>query len=503
MSLLPRSYDLWAIFSGLLLALAFPSADFGFLAWFALVPLLCVAHRHPFRSGFICGLSFFAFVLYWLNIVMTTYGRLHPALSVVAYLLLCAYLALYFGLSTWAACRLREVRGVALYLSLPLFWVAAEFLRSFLLSGFPWALLGYSQQGVLPLIQSADLFGVYGLSFLLLLSNGVLAGALSPAERGTRSWRLALAALLILFAANLGYGLYRLGQPVAASQKSLRVALIQGNIPQDLKWDPAFQSGTLDIYERLSLEAADASPVDLIVWPESATPFYYQQAGELSRRVDEVARQTGAHLLFGSPAYERGYQQVKYLNSAFLLSPEAQRLGRSDKIHLVPFGEYVPLASFFPFIEKLVVGIGDFSPGTVTPLPMDGLRLGTLVCFESIFPELARDYVRSGANVLVNITNDAWFGRSSAPYQHLVMSQFRAVETRTPVVRAANTGFSAFISPTGEVLERTSLFEPAALTGSLNPARGQTFYVRYGDLLPMFCLLTSLVWLVQTRRRYR
>jgi len=498
-----RSQDLWPLASGLLLACAYPLPDVALLAWVGLIPLILVAPRHPFRSGFLCGLAFFGFVLYWLNIVMTTYGRLHPFFSLVAYAILVAYLALFFGAATWASCRLREFKNLPLALTLPVVWVALEFVRSFLLTGFPWALLGYSQQQFDLLIQSADLLGVYGLSFLLVLSNATLAEVIAYRGLRRRSTRRALGVLVLLTAGALFYGKRRIDEFSGPPLAPLQVALIQGNIPQDLKWDPDFQNQTLDIYSRLSLGTAKSAAADLIVWPESATPFYYQEDSELSRRVDEVARQGGAHLLFGSPAFERRNREVRYLNSAFLLSPQGERLGRSDKIHLVPFGEYVPLASFLPFIEKLVVGIGDFSPGTVSPLPMNGLSLGTLVCFESIFPELARDYVESGAALLVNITNDAWFGRSSAPWQHLVMSRFRAVENRTWVVRAANTGISAIIDPAGTIRARSPLFEDAAISGAVGTAPGASLYRRTGDLLPLTCLFLSGFWLLGTRRKFR
>jgi apolipoprotein N-acyltransferase len=462
-------------------------------------------YERPFRSGFAAGVGFFGPVLYWLNIVMTTYGKMHPLFSVVAYLLLVAYLALFFATTTWAACRLRERLGMSPLLTLPVLWVALEFLRSFLLSGFPWASLGYAQQSHLVLIQSVDLFGVYGLSFLLVLVNAALAGLILAVARRSLPklpWRgLAVAALL--FAANLGYGYFRLAQDLDGRERTLPVTLIQGNIDQSVKWNPANQQNTVAIYRRLSLAAIGEQRTDLIIWPESATPFYFQDAGPLNDAVVATARTANAWLLFGSPAYEFVNRRSRYLNSAFLLSAEGQTLGRSDKVHLVPFGEYVPLGKYLPFIDKLVVGIGDFSPGTIRPLPMNGAEVGVLVCYEAIFPELAREWVRQGSDLLMNITNDAWFGRSSAPYQHLAMTRFRAIENRIWIARAANTGISAFIAPSGRITARSPIFETLYLQSEVGLGARPTLYTRFGDTLPASFLLISLVWLVRTRRRLR
>ncbi len=239
-----------------------------------------------------------------------------------------------------------------------------------------------------------------------------------------------------------------------------------------------------------------------MVWPESATPFYFQDPSLLQAEVAAIPRRAGAFLLFGSPAYERINRRTEYLDSAFLLGADGRLLGRSDKVHLVPFGEYVPFGRFLPFVNKLAVGIGDFSPGTVSPLPMDGANAGVLVCYEGIFPELARDYVRRGSDLLVNITNDAWFGRSSAPYQLLAMTRFRAVENRVWVARAANTGVSAFITPAGRILARTPLFEATALTGKVGLGARSTLYNRIGDVFPAAFIAVGLLWLACTRRRF-
>ncbi|MFO7984048.1 MAG: apolipoprotein N-acyltransferase [Desulfuromonadales bacterium] len=487
--------------SGVMLAMAFPRPDLASLAWIGLVPLFLVSSRRPFRSGFVAGAVFFALVLYWLNIVMTTFGRLHPVLSVTAYLLLVLYLALFFGVATWAAARMQEKVGLSPIITLPVLWVGLEFIRSFLLSGFPWASLGYSQQSHPLLYQSADLFGIYGIGFLIVLSNAVLAGVVGYL-RNRSFWSLpwrGITVFALLFLLNIAYGTWRLDGDIDQRDDMIQTTLVQGNIDQSIKWSPAHKETTVDIYRRLSLDAS-GDETDLIIWPESATPFYFQDDGELGRKVSALPRETDSYLLFGSPAYERVDDRYKFLNSAYLLDSDGSVLGRSDKVHLVPFGEYVPLGRLLPFIDKLVVGIGDFSPGAVSPLSMNGTEVGVLVCYEAIFPELARQWVRQGSDLLVNITNDAWFGRSSAPSQHLAMTRFRAVENRIWIARAANTGISAFIAPSGKIVAQTQVFQEETLRESIGTGSRATLYTRFGDVGPVLCILLGLYWLVRTRR---
>ncbi|MBE0499977.1 MAG: apolipoprotein N-acyltransferase [Desulfuromonadales bacterium] len=491
-----------ALLSGLLLAAAFPLPDFSFLAWVALVPLLLVMSRRPFAYGFLAGIGFFAAALYWLNIVMVTYGRLPPALSILVYLILVCYLALYFALPVWLSERFRRRAGVPIFFSLPVLWLSFEFLRGIALTGFPWALIGYSQHANLSLIQSADLVGVYGVGFLIVFSNGLVARLvylLWRRDTALLPWRT-LVVFILLFGANWGYGIWRLGQQVARVDPPFKVGLIQGNIDQAVKWDPDYQLSTIQTYLSLS-EKALQSGVQLLVWPESATPFYLQDASLLSQKVQQFTVRTRSFLLTGSPAYEFTPKQVRYLNSAFLLSPDGAFLGRSDKVHLVPFGEYVPLNRFLPFVNKLVAGIGDFSPGVVAPIRMDEHRLGVLVCYEGIFPDLTRAYVKAGSELLVNVTNDAWFGRSSAPYQHLAMTRFRAIENRRWLVRAANTGVSAIIAPSGAMVAASPIFQADFVTGDVSFRKEISFYTEWGSFVPLPFLLLSLLWFGQSQMK--
>ena len=500
---------LLALLSGILIALSFPSPGLAFLAWVALIPLLVALEdatpRSAFRLGFTCGLAAYAGILYWINIVIVTYGHLPWLVSLPLYLALSAWMALFFGFSTLVA-RAGESAGIKSALSLPVAWVAADLLRSHLMTGTPWAMLGHSQYRLLPLIQIADLCGVFGITLLIVLANLVLYRALRALAGSQVPYPLKSALILLLMmTVTLWYGFNRLNSDESSPPKPLRVALIQGNIPQDVKWSPAFQEKTVDIYERLTREAASGG-ADLIVWPESAVPFFLQDEPLHAERIKRLARELSASMLVGSPAHERRNGKRVFLNSAFMIDPTGEIVGRSDKLHLVPFGEYVPLGRFFPFISKLVVGIGDFSPGEqARPLPAGGTQVGTLICAEAVFPEVARAYVTNGARILANITNDAWFGRSSAPYQHLSISAFRAVETRTPMIRAANTGITALIDENGHISSMSGLFTEAVRTGEIHPGSGKSLYLRIGDLMAWSCVLLTaciagLAWFRQRKK---
>jgi apolipoprotein N-acyltransferase len=435
---------------------------------------------------------------------MTTYGKLPMLVSFLIFMTLTAYLAVYIGIFLYLV-RKGEEKHISALLSFPFLWVGLEYIRSFLLTGFPWASLGYSQYEILPLIQIADITGVYGVSFLIALSNIViyqLLRGIVKKEHGFHPARGVVLFLVFITGAML-YGFNRLNQ--VETGKPVKVALVQGNIDQAIKWDPAFQQATISIYERLTLAAAKDG-VDLVVWPESAIPFFFQDDERYAARIRSLAAKIRSPMVFGSPAYDNIEGKIKYRNSAYLLAPAGNLVGRSDKIHLVPFGEYVPLAKMLPFVHKLVVGIGDFSPGTeFLPLSIGKSEIGVLVCFEGIFPELSRSYVRAGSRLLVNITNDAWYGRSSAPYQHLSMTVFRAVENRVPLVRAANTGISCIISSKGKVSGRTPLFQEAFVTDVVYPGTVSTIYNRYGDYFAGFCLAVSalLAGAILVRRKHK
>ena len=507
---LVRFFDrpgLLAISSGVMIVLSFPNSGLSFLAWIALIPLLTALEgtdlRTSFRLGFTCGLAAYAGILYWINIVITYYGNLPWAASIPLYLILAAWLGLFYGLATLVA-RAGEQVGIKSAFSFPVAWVAGDLLRSFLMTGSPWAMLGHTQYRTLPLIQIADICGVFGVTLLIVLANVVLYRALRAVSGSEVPYPVKSAlVLLILLVATLFYGFNRLNSGESVSTAPLRIALIQGNIPQDVKWSPAFQDKTIAVYERLTREAATGG-LDLVVWPESAVPFFFQDEVQQAERIKKLARELSTNLIIGSPAHELRKGKRVFLNSAFMISPSGEVTGRSDKIHLVPFGEYVPLDRFFPYVSKLVVGIGDFSPGErAIPLQAGHTKIGTMICAEAVFPEIARAYVNNGARILANLTNDAWFGRSSAPYQHLSIASFRAVETRTPLIRAANTGVTAIVDQNGYISTMTGLFVEGFRIGEVRPGSGKSIYLKIGDSAAWFCvfLTIGIVGLTLFRRK--
>jgi apolipoprotein N-acyltransferase len=497
-----------AVLSGLLLFLSFPKFGSGILAWVALVPLLHALRnaslREGFKTGFLAGMVAHVGTLYWISHVVVQYGYLPLYVGIAAMLLLAAYLSLYTACFALGVVFLRA-RGMVLFLSAPLLWTLLEFARSYLLTGFPWENLAYSQYLYGNIIQIADITGIYGITFMIVLVNAVLYNVLTAKLRQEKYPVAGIVAACALLTVVYGYGHFRTAEIHGLLKKALtdEVALIQGNIDQSIKWNPSYQSETVDIYRTLSLSSIPAKG-GLIIWPETAAPLYFERPSPLRESVIDLARTSGRPLLFGSPRYEEEGERMSFMNCAYLLQADGVVAGRYDKVHLVPYGEYVPLRKLFPFVGKLVEGIGDFRPGKgFDPIVNGGHRLGVLICYEAIFPEAARDYKRNKADLLVNITNDAWFGATSAPYQHLSMAVFRAVETRLYLVRAANTGISAIIDPTGKILSQTCIFERTVLKGGVKFIDEETFYAAYGDIFVYLCGIMLILYYFIKRRRIR
>jgi apolipoprotein N-acyltransferase len=495
-----------AIISGVLLTGAFPKIGLDWLAWIALVPLLYairdLSAGTGFWVGFITGLVHFLSLLYWLVPVMRTYGYLPLFLSVAVLILLAAVLALF--IASFAVALTAAGRKPAGCLTLiPLIWVAQEYVRSFIFSGFPWELLGYSQYNRLQLIQISDIFGVYGLSAIIAFVNGVIL--ITFLHLTKKQWRQtditkrlaagSMIALILGAALTLTYGHFRLqaiDSFIAAAPKT-RISVIQANIDQAIKWDPAFQIKTIKKYNQLSALANKQQP-NLIVWPESATPFYFLYDVAPTKMVFEGIRQSGTDYLIGSPSFVRTDGVVQYFNSAYLIIPEEKSMVKYDKTHLVPFGEYVPFKKWLPFLGKMVAQVGDFRTGKLgQTLPWHTAQLGVQICYEIIFPALSRAMAKNNASILVNITNDAWFGKTSGPYQHFSMTVFRAVENRRALVRSANTGISGFIDPAGRILAATELLQDAVATRTVPLLKEKSIYTKIGDLFAQACLVVALM----------
>ncbi len=492
-----------AVFSGVLLAVAFPALDLHLFAWIALLPLFLALRgksvKHGFWLGWIAGIVYFAGTVYWVTNSVHFYGGVPIVPASLITLLLCAYLALYPAVFGAAAVHIRKKYPALFFIVAPALWTALELARTYVFSGFPWSLLGYSQYRALHVVQIADITGVYGVSFLIVLVNAALTEFIIDRRKYS-----GLITAAVVMALVLGYGSVRLRTPEGPDR--ITVSVVQGNIDQFKKWDPAFQAETIAVYARLTREAIERKP-DLVIWPETATPFYfngmYPIDQAMTAELASMVRKNRVPLLTGSPTYEvKPNRRIVGRNSAFLLSADGQVAATYHKMHLVPFGEYVPLKSFLFFVEKMVQAIGDFQAGdeyTVMMLPVQGntahagVRLGTVICYEIIFPDLVRRFVDKGANVITTVTNDAWFGRTAAPYQHFSMAVFRAVENRVPIARAANTGISGFIDTKGNILVVSGIFTREHLTHTLIPGTEKTFYTRYGDLFAYACVIFSLL----------
>ena len=498
-----------AFLSGFLLTLAFPRWNLWPLAWVALIPLFYALDRaqnkfQAFLLSFLAGFSFFLLSVSWLRHV-TTFGMFFVVTMEAAYWGM--FGMIYYALNIGAGPRAcpetgrntnsnkGQPQGVAPTFVLSAIWTALEFIRSEIpVWGMGWNLLGSSQAPNLWVAQLASVGGVYAVSFLVFLGNLALY---SFFKKGIRKGFQTLAIFGLLFVAVLLFGWNRF---LAFSPVSFfRVSVLQGNIPQLLKWDESHKEEILKIYLNLT-ELASYDAPQLIVWPEAAYPGFFNRE-PLADRVKELVKRIETPVLVGSPHQET---DDTFYNSAYLLNPSGEIENRYDKIRLVPFGEYVPLKSVLGFLESLAyeLGVSDFSEGkrfTVFNLKDSGIRFASLICFEDSFPGLAREFMKRGVDFLVVITNDAWFDRSSAPYQHLQASVFRAIENGVSVVRAANTGVSAFITPLGEIAERVhnqegkDIFIMGGMTYPVVLTKENTLYQHGGWLFPYLCLFVLVL----------
>jgi apolipoprotein N-acyltransferase len=492
--------------SGLMLAFAFSKFEIPGVVWFAFVPLLFVIERNPLQKVFayswLQGFVFFLVVLYWIPVALITYAH-SPLANALAKLLI---LAAVEALSVAAAFTLGELisrrLGVSRTITLPFTWVALELLRSYLPVGFPWALLGYAAYRDVKLIQFAEFTGTYGVSALIVLVN-VAAYRMLTSSQTLKTKLVGASPVFGVLGIAMLFGTARISQLHATpAVGSLRVALVQANIPQSLKWEQSNVEPTFQIYSQETLKASQQH-ADLTIWPETAAPFVFIAPAEYGAskfhlayhdRLLKLVRDTRQPLLFGAPALDF-HNGISTRHRADLISADGNVVGYYDKMMLIPFDEYIPMARYLGrFFDQPVESIGPITPGTLqTVLPINGAKLGILICYESIFPSLARGSVRAGANVLVNLSNDAWFGTTSAPYQLLAMAAMRALENHTTMVRVANTGISAVVSPTGEIIAATKLFTRVTETETVSWTGSRTFYTEYGDLFAEFCVAATMI----------
>lgn len=498
---------LLSFISGVFLLLVFPRFNQGWLAWVSLVPFILAVRQSTSRKqalgcGAIVGSVFFLTSLIWLNHV-SWFGWLFVAF-------LETFFILFFSWFLFDGNKFNSPVSRVLWIAFA--WTIAEWFRSEIpVFGLGWNLLAYSQSDYPTVLQSANAVGAYGLSFAIALVNGCLAEILLKAKSRKNFFSISnLLMFMFLFVVALAvsaHGHYHLRQSLSSSHTQ-RIAIIQGNIPQTIKWHPEARDKIIEIYLKLTELSFYESP-DLTIWPEAAFPGYLNLDAE-AEKIYGLAGSMKKPILVGAPHYEE--PNVVY-NSAYYINPEGDIEQRYDKLYLVPFGEYVPLKMIFGFLEPYAysMGVSDFSAGKNHTVfrTQEGIPFSVLICFEDVFPTLARRFVNQGARFLTVITNDAWFGNSSAPYQHLQASIFRAVENGVSVVRAANTGVSAVISPRGIVTDRLrdeknrDIFIKGKKVFTVSTGSVDTLYRNGGYLFPygIFILFMGMFMALKLKKK--
>ena len=486
--------------SGLILSLAFPPANLTFLAFVGLVPLFFVLEdlvRSPgarggaFAAGWTAGLVYFAALLWWIVLLDA------PALTIpwVRYpgtLAIVAYLGLYVGLFAFAYVWIRRRTAAPPWIVAPALWTLSDLARSYWELGFAWGHLGYSQVPFLPGLQVAAVAGIHGLTAWVVAINALVVAAMG----GRRA--VAWAAVVLAFAVPVALGGLRVRN--YEPRETVRVALVQPNVGNDEKWDPNRRAAIFETLSILTLDGA-AQGAALVVWPETAAPCYLLKDREWLPHVESLARSAGVPLFAGCPDYqivrEGGERRVRYSNSAAYFSATGDLVDTMSKIELVPFGERMPFSQFVGFLDRLDFGEADFMPGEGPVVFEFGeRRFGNLVCFEAIYPWLARDYARLGVDFLVNITNDSWFGAGSGARQHANMALVRCVETGCGMARAANSGISLAADAVGRTYSETPLFERRLAVVDVPLRSGTTFYTRAGDWVSVGAGLVSALLVV-------
>jgi apolipoprotein N-acyltransferase len=502
-----------ALLSGALLALSFPKFGHPAFGWIALAPLLVALTyrrqtvRRSVALGLLAGTVYFAGTLYWFVVTLTLFGGLSRPLAIFASGMGIAYLALYPALFAVIQARLTRTFGRSAMLLAPAVWVATEMARTYAPLDFPWELLGYSQATVLPVAQIASVVGVYGLS--ALVASVSTAAAYATLERTPRRWRVCGIVAAVLVAVSI-WGTLRIGRHrLTSSGTGVRVAVLQGNILQDQKWDPAMRDAIMGRYIAMTREAIGRH-AQFIIWPESATPLPYEQDVANGESIRRLAREAQVTMLIGSDQAEPlrpgpvAKPESRLYNAAYLIKPDGSTAGIYRKMHLVPFGEYVPFSRLLYFIGPLVEAVSDFAPGTdATVLPVSGHMVSTAICYEVIYAGLMRTFVTRGSELLTTITNDAWYGWSSAAFQHWEQASLRAIEEGRYLARAANTGISGFVDPYGRVLQRSNMFQSAVMAEDVRFITERTVYSRIGDVVGWLSVALTLAALLASRRKVR
>jgi apolipoprotein N-acyltransferase len=441
--------------------------------------------------GFFFGLGMFGLGVSWVYVSLHDFGNMPAALAVVAVALFVGIMALFPALLGFLQARITG-EGRRLLLFLPAAWVLLEWVRGWFLTGFPWLSLGYSQIDT-PLAGYAPQLGVYAVSWATALSAGLLVRAWQDRRRALTRY---VPALLVVWVAGFALGRIEWVRPVDGP---VRVALVQANIPLTVKWDPAWRQEIVNLYVRLSAQHRQA---DLIIWPETAMPAYLHEIeDEFLPRLQQLARAENQAFLFGVVEQHTVDGEARIYNSVVSVG---EQIGVYRKRHLVPFGEYLPLSFLLEWLlDYLHIPMSTFSSWAdrQPPLAAAGQKIGVSICYEDVFGE---EVIRAlpQATLLVNVSEDAWFGESFAPYQHLQKARMRALESGRPLVRATNTGVTAAIDYQGRLITQAPAFTRQVLTAEVQPMRGATPYVRGGNLPVVLLLLGAVAlaaWLARTR----
>ncbi|MDD3472020.1 MAG: apolipoprotein N-acyltransferase [Syntrophaceae bacterium] len=498
-----------AAISGACLAVAFPPFQYDLLVWTALVPLLWSIHnsQNPSQAafyGWVSGLVFFLIDVRWIYETLTVHGHLSVHISILILVTLVIVLAGYFGLFAFFARFIQRSSG-QYWLIFPICWVGVEYMRTYFWSGFPWDLVGYSLSQRGNLIQVVDITGVYGLSFLIVFVNSVILETVLNRRTSLGKVLVLLTSGLLLVSGCYIYAQekFRHHGEQTNSKPFFTVGILQGAIPQGVKWSESYRSFTFKKYEDLAEQSVTAG-ADLLIWPETSVPVVIGGEDLAWMEAVQISQKLNKPMLIGAPSQTNSAGEINYFNSAFLIDG-SEILADYDKIHLVPFGEYMPLAWLLPLGPGMAAREADFTPGVSMKVlkPPNTPPFSVLICYEAIFPDLSRMAVNNGATFLVNITNDGWFDTSSAPYQHLAMAKFRSIENRKWLVRSANTGISAAFNPLGELVDSIPLGESGWINVRLTDSTNHviTFYTKYGDVFAWICIIILILEILFTLLR--
>ena len=511
-----KPYQSWILagLSGILLILSFPSFNLFPLGWIGLIPLLIALQTTPswksaFLHGYLAGAIFFLGLVYWITLL---YPFANIFLTTFACLLLASYLSLYVGVFGVLTRALPWKSGLPFIVMATAIWTGLEWVRSWFLSGFPWGSMGYSQWNNLPAIQIASITGVHGVSFIVVLLNATIADIIhtyfisknqstAPNIPSRFTFHVSRLIPIVVVIACIVYGAYTVSKPVD-SDSDIKIALVPGNIPQIEKWDRTYWPQIFEKYMRLVKEA-DAEDPDIIILPETALrgEVFAFEGNSYMKQLKQILAEQEIYLLTGTFYYT---PEQKVYNSVFLLSPRSEKLGSYSKIHLVPFGEYVPITRHLPNFIQLPTGFESGKSIDLLPIPHSKNRqMGVVICFESVFPDLFRKFVKKGASVMGILTNDAWFDGTAAPEQHLAMAPLRAVENRIAIFRCANGGISCIIDALGRtVTTQISASDKESFLVARIPLsdHGGTVYTRYGDWFPALCFVVSTLLILYYHR---